>query len=228
MKYFTAIAAMAAILFVGLGAPTGQAGETGRFLTRYGGASSPNGFSGVCSAYGWACSTSASGTVADSGAMMSAASSVNSHVNGSIRTVSDMAQYGRAERWVLPTTGMGDCEDFALMKAKLLIERGVPAKRLRMALVMARHLSEPHIVLVMRTSGGDYVLDSLRSGIRRWDRTGYTFVKMQNERNKARWDAVLLGPNATRTTASRIADNAPPAAPAANRPRASAHVTQGR
>lgn len=55
---------------------------------------------------------------------------VNDHVNSTIVEVSDMEQYGREDVWTLPTSGKGDCEDFALLKRKLLVQRGWPASAL--------------------------------------------------------------------------------------------------
>jgi hypothetical protein len=44
--------------------------------------------------------------------------------------MSDREQFGKEDVWSLPATGRGDCEDFALMKRKLLIERGWPSSAL--------------------------------------------------------------------------------------------------
>src|SRR4051812_24245887 len=58
---------------------------------------------------------------------------INGHVNSTIREVSDLEQYGREDVWALPTSGKGDCEDFALLKRKMLMERGWPASALSIA-----------------------------------------------------------------------------------------------
>src|SRR5215208_3156133 len=64
---------------------------------------------------------------------MSQLQQINNHVNSTIREVSDLEQYGREDVWTLPTSGKGDCEDFALLKRKLLIQRGWPAAALSIA-----------------------------------------------------------------------------------------------
>ena len=40
------------------------------------------------------------------------------------------------DRWDLPTTGYGDCEDMQLLKRKLLAERGLPRRAMRMTVVI--------------------------------------------------------------------------------------------
>ncbi|WP_445502878.1 transglutaminase-like cysteine peptidase [Microvirga sp. G4-2] len=49
---------------------------------------------------------------------------VNRHVNATIVETTDLEQYGREDAWTLPASGRGDCEDFVLLKRKMLIERG--------------------------------------------------------------------------------------------------------
>lgn len=50
-----------------------------------------------------------------------------------------------------------------------------------------------HAVLVVRTDWGDLVLDNLTNAVRRWDATGYTFVRVQNRRDPRGWVAVDAG-----------------------------------
>ena len=46
--------------------------------------------------------------------------SVNRKVNATIQAVTDQEHWGVPDRWDLPTDGYGDCEDFQLLKRKLL------------------------------------------------------------------------------------------------------------
>lgn len=46
---------------------------------------------------------------------------INRDVNASITYKTDLAQYGTPEHWCLPSN-FGDCEDYALLKRKLLLE----------------------------------------------------------------------------------------------------------
>ena len=103
---------------------------------------------------------------------------VNSYVNSAITEVSDMEQYGREDVWRLPTSGKGDCEDFALLKRKMLIERGWPASALSIT-VGATSQGEAHAVLTVSTSQGQYVLDNLTSAILSPAQTGHVFHARQ-------------------------------------------------
>jgi predicted transglutaminase-like cysteine proteinase len=103
---------------------------------------------------------------------------VNSHVNSTVREVSDLEQYGREDVWALPTSGKGDCEDFALLKRKMLIERGWPASSLSIT-VGATSQGEAHAVLTVSTSQGQYVLDNLTSAILSPAQTGHVFHARQ-------------------------------------------------
>ncbi|EIM26873.1 transglutaminase-like cysteine peptidase [Microvirga lotononidis] len=85
---------------------------------------------------------------------MSELRQINSHVNSTIVEVSDMEQYGREDVWTLPTSGKRDCEDFALLKRKLLVQRGWPAAALSIA-VGTTSSGEPHAVLVVTTGNGE-------------------------------------------------------------------------
>jgi predicted transglutaminase-like cysteine proteinase len=112
---------------------------------------------------------------------MSQLQQINSHVNGTIREVSDLEQYGREDVWVLPTSGMGDCEDFAMLKRKMLIERGWPASALSIS-VGATAQGEAHAVLLVATAQGQYVLDNLTSSILSPEGTGHVFYARQSGR----------------------------------------------
>lgn len=154
-------------------------------------ADAPEGFSGVCARYGWACARSGrAGSVGPD--VLSLAEKVNAAINRQTREVSDESQYSRKEYWALPTDRGGDCEDFALAKKQALIGNGIAPERLLIATVLDRR-SNPHAVLVLRTDGGDYVLDNLTNRILGWRETGYTFLRMQNPASPGQWSAILAG-----------------------------------
>ncbi len=134
--------------------------------------------------------------------MLAMARTINKRVNRAIAPRSDQQVYGRSEYWTLPERGVGDCEDYALAKQKALIEQGVPPNRLYLATVVGSP-QDPHTVLVMRTGSGDYVLDNLTSRVKSWHATRYTFIKMQNSRDRWHWVDVLLGPRARRPSQQR-------------------------
>jgi len=90
-------------------------------------------------------------------------------------------QHGREDVWTLPTSGKGDCEDFALLKRKLLIQRGWPASSLSISVGMTSQ-GEPHAVLIATTASGEYVLDNLTSSILSPSQTGHVFHSRQSGR----------------------------------------------
>ncbi|MBM6580444.1 transglutaminase-like cysteine peptidase [Microvirga sp. BT689] len=112
---------------------------------------------------------------------MSQLQQINSHVNSTIREVSDLEQYGREDVWTLPTSGKGDCEDFALLKRKMLVERGWPSSALSIT-VGATAQGEAHAVLMVSTAQGQYILDNLTSSILSPERTGHVFHARQSGR----------------------------------------------
>ncbi|MPR12112.1 transglutaminase-like cysteine peptidase [Microvirga tunisiensis] len=112
---------------------------------------------------------------------MSELRQINSHVNSTIVEVSDMDQYGREDVWTLPTSGRGDCEDFALLKRKLLMQQGWPASALSIS-VGTTSSGEAHAVLVVATASGEYVLDNLTPSILPPSQTSHTFLSRQSGR----------------------------------------------
>ncbi|MGB5556597.1 MAG: transglutaminase-like cysteine peptidase [Paracoccaceae bacterium] len=153
--------------------------------------SAPDGFAGLCGTYGWACASSAASAVSGA-AVLKLADRINRSVNRRTRQISDRAQYRKDEVWALPTARGGDCEDLVLLKKLRLIEAGVPASSLLMATVLDLRGGR-HAVLVLRTNGGDLVLDSLHDRIKHWVDTRYTFLKLQNPRSPGSWDAIFAG-----------------------------------
>ena len=106
-------------------------------------------------------------------------SAVNRYVNASIRPMRDQDHWGAVELWGLPDDGYGDCEDFQLLKRKLLVEAGLPRRALRMTVVIDRG-GEGHAVLTVRTTRGDLVLDNQTEEILPWQATGYRFVQRES------------------------------------------------
>ncbi len=117
---------------------------------------------------------------------------INKKINGRVRSVSDQAQYKKREVWALPTRKGGDCEDFALLKKRELIALGIDPSRLLLATVFDRRQGA-HAVLVLRTEGGDLILDNLTNKIQPWRATQYTFMRMQNPQKPTTWVAVSAG-----------------------------------
>jgi predicted transglutaminase-like cysteine proteinase len=122
---------------------------------------------------------------------------INSTVNTTIVPMTDEELYGREEVWAYPTTA-GDCEDFVLLKQKLLMEKGFDAQDLLIT-VVRKPDGEGHAVLTLRTSEGDYILDNLDNQVKLWTDTPYTYLKRQAAFNSGRWvtiensDEILVG-----------------------------------
>jgi len=83
---------------------------------------------------------------------------INSDVNASVTYKTDLAQYGKPEYWCLPTN-FGDCEDYALLKRKVLLEQGWPNDKLGLC-VCYTQLGEGHCVLWVETDKGSFILDN--------------------------------------------------------------------
>lgn len=123
--------------------------------------------------------------------------SVNRQVNTTIQPMTDIDHWGVGDRWDIPTDGYGDCEDFQLLKRKMLVEQyGLPRRALRMTVVIDEQ-GEGHAVLMVRTDEGDLVLDNKRSGILPWHQTGYVFIKREGQDGRE-W--VSLGERSSPTT----------------------------
>ncbi|WP_380058192.1 transglutaminase-like cysteine peptidase [Falsihalocynthiibacter sp. SS001] len=145
----------------------------------------PSGASALCQTYQWACTTNqqrANGSQSEAAIVQK----INLYINRSVPEVSDRSQYKQTEYWAVPTALGGDCEDFALIKKRELVKRGVDPKRLLLATVLDRQRNG-HAVLVYRSETGDYVLDNATNQIRPWQDTGYIFLRMQDPKRPSRW-----------------------------------------
>jgi len=131
---------------------------------------------------------------------------VNSYVNQNVAPVTDLELYGKVEWWTYPTAWKGDCEDYVLLKRRMLMERGWPESMLLITVVRDEN-NEGHAVLTARTDAGDLVLDNKRKDIVRWTDTPYTYVKQQSERNPLVWISLLPPDQAPQTTVSASHSN---------------------
>jgi predicted transglutaminase-like cysteine proteinase len=110
---------------------------------------------------------------------------INYQVNSSITPMTDKEIYGVEERWAYPRT-VGDCEDYALLKRKMLIDAGFSPSDLLMTVVLQPN-GEGHAVLTVRTDRGDFILDNMRNKVMLWADTEYTFLKRQSADDPTRW-----------------------------------------
>jgi len=124
---------------------------------------------------------------------------INAYVNHAIEPVSDMEHWGVVDRWDHPTDGKGDCEDYALMKRRLLVELGYPRGALLMTVVKEKN-GDGHAILTVKTNRGEFVLDNMSDAVRPWTNTPYRFVKRQSQLDPNMW-VVIDDPNAPRFAA---------------------------
>jgi predicted transglutaminase-like cysteine proteinase len=115
---------------------------------------------------------------------------VNRHVNDRIRPLTDLEQYGVIEKWTYPESGYGDCEDYVLLKRRMLMQLGWPREALLITVVRDRK-GDGHSVLTVRTNRGELILDNQVELILPWADTGYQFTKRQSQSDPNVW--VSLG-----------------------------------
>jgi predicted transglutaminase-like cysteine proteinase len=131
----------------------------------------------------------------------------NLAVNHKVKPRTDQRHWGVADKWSYPDDGYGDCEDYALLKRKLLIKAGLSPRALLMTVVWDKNAG--HAVLVVHTNKGDYVLDNLSNRVRVWSETPYRFVKRQSPRDLKQW--VYIDGDPRKPNATMIAWEAAPA-----------------
>ena len=89
---------------------------------------------------------------------------VTRETNKRIVVANDFDHYGIDDVWVEdPADGKGDCEDFALTKARVLQQLGWSASRMQLAVF--GYGKQAHAVLVIDDK---YVLDNLTPWVGRW------------------------------------------------------------
>jgi predicted transglutaminase-like cysteine proteinase len=115
---------------------------------------------------------------------------VNKLVNDAIKPMTDLEHWGVVEKWSYPDDGYGDCEDYVLLKQRMLIEAGWPRAALLITVVRDGR-GEGHAVLTVKTDQGDYVLDNQAEQVLLWSDSGYRFVKRQSQTDPNVW--VSLG-----------------------------------
>jgi predicted transglutaminase-like cysteine proteinase len=131
---------------------------------------------------------------------------VNDTVNTDVAPITDLELYGKPEVWAYPSGNKGDCEDYVLLKRRLLIARGYPESALLITVVRDEN-NEGHAILTVRTDHGDLILDNKRREVMRWADTPYTFVKRQSERNPLVWISLLPPETAPQTAVSASNSN---------------------
>lgn len=168
-----------------------QANDQERFIRVGLPSLAPFGWADFCQRYAGECDGGAlqPADIDASRANLALVDRINRFVNLKIQPRSDMEHWRVVDRWDLPTNGIGDCEDFALLKRKLLIEAGLPRQALLVTIVIDEK-KEGHAVLTVKTSRGDLILDNMNDEIRLWSQTPYRFVKRQSQEDQNIWVSI--------------------------------------
>lgn len=168
---------------------TSAFGQTvGAHMNTYGATRAPMGWVQFCEARPWECAEKKlmpTFVVVDAKKRLELAW-VNNYVNEKIKPLTDLEHYGAVERWTYPDDGYGDCEDYALLKKRMLMQRGWPEAALLITVVRDQY-REGHAVLMVTTIDGDFVLDNQVKEILPWHETQLRFVKRQSATQRGAW-----------------------------------------
>jgi predicted transglutaminase-like cysteine proteinase len=127
---------------------------------------------------------------------------INRWVNEAIKPMTDMEHWGVNERWNYPDDGYGDCEDYVLLKRRMLMQAGWPRQALLITVVRDRQ-GDGHAVLTVKTDKGEFILDNQNEQVLLWSETGYRFVKRQSQTDPNAWIALGDTRPAAATATSR-------------------------
>ncbi|MBX6329878.1 MAG: transglutaminase-like cysteine peptidase [Pseudolabrys sp.] len=111
---------------------------------------------------------------------------VNEWVNRTVKPLTDLEHWGVVERWNFAEDGYGDCEDYVLLKRRLLMRAGWPREALLITVVRDKK-GDGHAVLTVKTTRGEFILDNQVDEILAWNETGYRFVKRQSQSDPNEW-----------------------------------------
>jgi predicted transglutaminase-like cysteine proteinase len=127
---------------------------------------------------------------------------VNAWANETIKPVTDLEHWGVVEQWDYPDDGKGDCEDYVLLKRRMLMQAGWPREALLITVVRDKK-GDGHAVLTVKTNRGEFILDNQEAEILSWNKTGYKFVKRQSQSDPNAWVALGEPQRAPATVSAR-------------------------
>jgi predicted transglutaminase-like cysteine proteinase len=110
---------------------------------------------------------------------------VNIDVNNAIFPVIKDYGQGLHDGWAIAPSS-GNCNDYAVTKRHQLLQSGLPAKALRLSVVKTPS-GIGHLVLIVVTTKGEFVLDNLTETIRTWNSTDYHWLKIQSAIDARFW-----------------------------------------
>jgi predicted transglutaminase-like cysteine proteinase len=112
---------------------------------------------------------------------------VNDDVNRAIKPEANLGGV-MAEEWLVAPR-RGDCNDYAVTKRHELLVRGWPSHALLLTEVVVAS-GEHHLILVVRTSEDDFVLDNLSANVRPVSQIDYEWVRAQQTENPKFWSTI--------------------------------------
>jgi len=127
---------------------------------------------------------------------------VNAWANDNIAPITDLEHWGVVEQWDYPDDGKGDCEDYVLLKRRMLMQAGWPREALLITVVRDKK-GDGHAVLTVKTNRGEFILDNQEAEILSWNKTGYKFVKRQSQSDPNAWVALGEPQRAPATVSAR-------------------------
>ena len=203
-RAFVAAVLMAAMTLAGVGAAIAATDDTPLYVEVSEVARAPIGWVEFCASNPGECATipSAPRDVVLSPKAFKDLVSVNRYVNESIKPMTDLEHWGTIEKWSYPDDGYGDCEDYVLLKRKMLLQAAWPRQALLITVVRDRN-GDGHAVLTVKTDKGEFILDNQNEDVLLWSETGYRFVKRQSQDDPNVWIALGDPRPATATATSR-------------------------
>jgi predicted transglutaminase-like cysteine proteinase len=118
---------------------------------------------------------------------------VNEVVNSTITSVDHPEGRRQPEQWRVGPA-RGDCNDYAVTKQHELLQKGWPTASVLLAEVILTKTGEHHLIVVVRTSEGDFVLDNLKREVLPLAeaKTKYRWRRVQSTENPLYWRAAQV------------------------------------
>jgi len=194
----------AAAMVAALSMPANAASERPLFIAIGASTRAPVGWVEFCSEYAPECETKAveARDVVLSTKAWKDLLRINKWVNDTVKPVTDLEHWGVVERWNYPDDGYGDCEDYVLLKRRMLMQAGWPRQALLITVVRDKR-GDGHAVLTAKTDKGEFILDNQNEDVLVWSETGYRFVKRQSQNDPNLWIALGDTRPAPATAAAR-------------------------
>ncbi|WP_120498940.1 transglutaminase-like cysteine peptidase [Kiloniella sp. EL199] len=113
--------------------------------------------------------------------------SLNQHINNTVKYAGDHPR----DKWEIAKES-GDCEDFALRKLHDIVYKNklLPRSCFSVALCTTEK-KKLHLVLILHTLDGDYVLDSRFDHITTWNNLPYNWLSIEGQKNSRLWTMII-------------------------------------